>query len=205
MSSKIDATKLGVLGAASLGSLCGFGAQEAHAAGDDEVQKQAARLISQAISARVGETVSLRGALEDAKASGMWGSMSYTPLDLSVGGSGQNSIDINQGIFGVDFGGSGAMVFGVVGTLGTATGELDFGTGSADFSSTSGGVGPYAALVINDNFFLSGLGTYSANYSEFTTTLPVVGTTTQSSTNSSLALEVAANVQTRIGRHGVAG
>lgn len=202
MSSKNDATKLGVLGVASLGSLCGFGAQEAQAAGDDEVQKQAARLISQAISARVGETVSLRGMMDDAHASGMWGSMAYTPLDLSVAG-GSNSIDISQGIFGVDFGGSGNVVFGIVGTVSSATGELDFdtgfGTATSDFSSTSGGVGPYAALVINDNFFLSGLATYTANYSEFSMTLPIIGTTEQSSTSSSVGAEFSANVQAKMG------
>jgi hypothetical protein len=225
-------TKFGVLATWLAGSLtAGLGAPLADASSksDEEVQKQAARLIAQAISQRVGTNVALRDATDEKKkGGGMWASVGYMPLEFDSYGGGASpftgNIDVVQGIYGTDFGGKGMFMGGVVVSLNTSvfttsSSTLTSGGGfttrtdfDLDSTGVSGGFGPYAALILSDNFFLAGQATYGWSVTDSSSTSSSetrngVGNlvassynyTPSSSTSNSLNAEVSANAQVTFG------
>lgn len=125
----------------------------AHANGDSEAQKQATRLISQAISQRIGATTDLQtpgGAELTGRAN--WGLLSYTNIGSDAGGLGDFDIDLVQGSYGWDRD-AGNSIVGI--SVSANYGTMDAGGLDGDFYGVS--VTPYGAIKVNDNFFWSGL------------------------------------------------
>ena len=124
----------------------------AQAQSADEAQKQATRLISQAISERVSRSVDLSasGIEGDAARRSLWALGSYSDL----GFSGSHLADLYLGVGGYDKS-FGDTVIGVSGSYARAEfGSFGgFGLGHVDTLTVS----PYGAIKLNPNVFLSGI------------------------------------------------
>lgn len=143
--------KIAIMAAA----LSSCAAAPAFAQSTDEAQKQATRLISQAISERVSRTVDL-GALQGGpsradQSQSVWALASFT----DIGFDGDNITDLYLGTVGWDRT-SGDLVFGVSGSYARIEFNLGGAPGVAD-GGNSYTVSPYAAYKLNDNMFLSGI------------------------------------------------
>lgn len=126
---------------------------------EEEVARQTARLISEAISTRVGEDVEdvyapaaeEAGAAPEALPNTIWGSITYNRVDLDADGPG---IDIFLTTLGYDRR-LGSFIPGVSVTGSYATPD--------DFGGVDGGnlntatLSPYLAYIINNFLFVNGL------------------------------------------------
>jgi hypothetical protein len=152
----------------------------------DEAQKQATRLISQAISDRVSTKVDLDAAAGSDATSpnrkSIWGLGSYT----DVGSGGNNAIDIYLATAGFDTN-DGPVVYGVAASLARAEFGNNFGGIPVNIpGATSFTVSPYAAYELSDHAFLSG-------------SLSLSHTFTNGPDSTNLSGEVAFNAFTRSG------
>lgn len=144
----------------------------------DQRARQIARQISDSISRRVtGDLDSTfagpqtkenkKGASADGNPlvpDSVWSAFSWSRIsdDANLGAS--FDVDIYQSTTGIDYN-VGNFYFGGTLTYAGTTAETEFGAFRTDGSTHSVGVTPYAAYVINKNFFLSAMSgyTYSNN------------------------------------------
>lgn len=142
-----------------LGALLLAGSANAQSA-EEEVARQTARLISEAISSRVGEdvgTVYGAPAAEEAGASPadlpntVWGSLTYNRVDFDDGGPG---VDIFQTSIGFDHR-FGNLIPGASITGSYATPDDVAGVDGGNLNTVT--ISPYLAYIINDWLFANGL------------------------------------------------
>lgn len=146
--------------AGALLSMSGWSMPAAAQSAEDEVAKQTARQISDAISKRVGEDVGVvyaaPGAQGMATGSGeflnsAWGTLTYNRVDFDGGTfGGSDGVDIFLGTVGYDHRFDnfipGISVTGAIATVDDVSGSSDGAT-----------VSPYLGYIINDWFFLNAL------------------------------------------------
>lgn len=148
----------------------------------DQRSRQIARQISENITKRITKDIDAtfdgpgaenkKGASADGNAlmpDSVWTSFSWSRIsDDGIGVP--FDVDIYQSTTGIDYN-VGNFYFGGTLTYAGTTSELNFGGGfGADSSVHSVGVTPYAAYVINKNFFLSAMSGYTYSNSNFTST-----------------------------------
>lgn len=155
----------------------------AAAANSEEAQKQATRLISQAIADRIGETNAPEPGAPalDAGSRSAWGLLSTTQLDFSGGGGGE--MDLYLGTAGFDGKVSEKALIGISASYYTIDGP---------FESDALSISPYFGYIVNDHFFWSGLAAVS-----FTDSSSIAGVGGGDST--AVFGELAANVHTTSG------
>lgn len=149
-----------VVAAGALLGVCNWSIPALAQSAEEEVAKQTSRLISDAISKRVGDDVEAvyaapgtQGmATESADAlNTVWGTLTYNRVDVdgSFGGGG-DGVDIFLGTVGYDHR-LGAFIPGV--SLTGAIASVDSISGTSDTATIS----PYLGYIINDWFFVNGL------------------------------------------------
>src|SRR5882724_6341100 len=147
--------------AGALSCLCSWSMPAAAQSAEEEVAKQTARLISDAIAKRVGDDVGVVYAAPGTQGMASesadllntaWGTLTYNRVDVDggFGGGGGSGVDIFLGTVGYDHR-FDAFIPGISVTGSTA--GLDQISGSSDTATIS----PYLGYVINDWFFLNAL------------------------------------------------
>lgn len=148
------------IAAGALLGLCNWSMPAAAQGAEEEVAKQTARQISDAISKRVGEDVGVvyaaPGAQGMAEGSGeflnsAWGTLTYNRVDFDGGAfGGSDGVDIFLGTVGYDHRFDnfipGISVTGAIATVDDVSGSSDGAT-----------ISPYLGYIINDWFFLNAL------------------------------------------------
>jgi hypothetical protein len=126
---------------------------------EEEVAKQTARLISDAISKRVGDDVGVVYAAPGAQGMAaesadlentVWGTITYNRVDFDGGFGGANGVDIFLGTVGYDHR-FDDFIPGI--SITGAIAGVDHISGTSDGATIS----PYLGYIINDWFFLNGL------------------------------------------------
>jgi hypothetical protein len=149
-----------LVAAGTLLEVCHWSLPAAAQSAEEEVAKQTARLISDAISRRVGEDVGVVYAAPGTQGmvtetgeflNTVWGTLTYNRFDIDGGfAGGGDGLDIFLGTVGYDrrFGDfiPGVSVTGAIATV-------DHMSGSSDTATIS----PYLGYIINDIFFLNAL------------------------------------------------
>jgi hypothetical protein len=145
--------------AGALMVLCGWSTPAAAQSAEEEVAKQTARLISNAIAERVGDDVEVVYAAPGTQGmvtqssdmlNTVWGTMTYSRVDFDGGFGGSSGVDIFLGTVGFDHRFDnfipGISVTGAYANVDQTTG-----------SSAGATVSPYLGYIVNDWFFLNGL------------------------------------------------
>ena len=145
--------------AGALMALCGWSTPAAAQSAEEEVAKQTARLISNAIAERVGDDVEVvyaapgtQGMVTESSdmLNTVWGTMTYNRVDFDGGFGGSSGVDIFLGTVGYDHRFDnfipGISVTGAYANVDQTTG-----------SSAGATVSPYLGYIVNDWFFLNGL------------------------------------------------
>jgi hypothetical protein len=145
--------------AGALMVLYGWSAPAAAQSAEEEVAKQTARLISDAIAKRVGDDVDVIYAAPGSQGmvaesadmlNTVWGTLTYNRVDFDGGFGGSSGVDIFLGTVGFDHRFDnfipGISVTGAYANVDQTTG-----------SSLGATVSPYLGYIVNDWFFLNGL------------------------------------------------
>jgi hypothetical protein len=136
----------------------------------EELTRQTARQIANAIARRIGESVSLAGSAEVAEAeeverrrNSFWGTVNYTRVvddDLTVDTNGSESVDFDVDLYMTNLGYDrqwSSVYLGVAGTAAHAEFEGSVGGDSGDGSAEIVAITPYAAFLLTDNVFVTTL------------------------------------------------
>jgi hypothetical protein len=145
--------------AGALMVLCSWSTPAAAQSAEEEVAKQTARLISDAIAKRVGDDVDVIYAAPGSQGmvaesadmlNTVWGTLTYNRVDFDGGFGGSSGVDIFLGTVGFDHRFDnfipGISVTGAYANVDQTTG-----------SSLGATVSPYLGYIVNDWFFLNGL------------------------------------------------
>ena len=146
--------------AGALLGLCNWSTPAAAQGAEEEVAKQTARLISDAISRRVGEDVGVVYAAPGTQGMATesadllntaWGTLTYNRVDVDGGfAGGGGGVDIFLGTVGYDHR-FDAFIPGI--SVTGAIAGVDQVSGTSDTATIS----PYLGYIINDYFFLNAL------------------------------------------------
>ncbi len=151
-----------VVAAGMLLGACHWSLPAAAQSAEEEVAKQTARLISDAIAKRVGDDVGVVYAAPGTEGMATesadllntaWGTLTYNRVDVDGGfgrGGGSSGIDIFLGTVGYDHR-FDAFIPGI--SVTGATADVDNVSGNSDTATIS----PYLGYVFNDWFFVNGL------------------------------------------------
>ena len=153
-----------------------IGADAVAQVGQEELSRETARLISDAIASRIEESVSVPAATNgeeaDRRRMGFWGTASHTTLvddDLVVAGAIIDfDLDIIQTNLGVDRRWDD-FYLGVTATGAHAEfdGSASIGggiTGTVDGTADGAAITPYGAWLFNDNIFVVGLAQFGGAF-----------------------------------------
>jgi hypothetical protein len=145
--------------AGALWGLCNWSVPAAAQSAEEEVAKQTARLISDAIAKRVGDDVGVVYAAPgsqgmvtatDDMLNTVWGTLTYNRVDFDGGFGGSSGVDIFLATVGFDHR-FDDFIPGI--SVTGAYANVDQTSGSSEGATVS----PYLGYIVNDWFFLNGL------------------------------------------------
>lgn len=138
----------------AMATMATLGTGAAWGTAQDEVDKQVAKLLADAVSRRVASTlVQAQSGTVSSEANNAYGSYSRNNIGFSAAGTTTNS-KTDLGIGGYDRALTKDWILGAAVNGSRTSSSSSTGVAIAGFSAT--GITPYASYIVNNNFYLTG-------------------------------------------------